>query len=95
MFGGTVDGVVTTVEDIAQTTLFLAAFPTAANWTVVRRKPWLVYATKRDPRVRVNLQRSWQNSQHKEIKLQSAERRHHERRLSAPVSVVAAKFGAQ
>jgi 3-hydroxybutyrate dehydrogenase len=30
MLGGTVDGVFTTVEDIAQTTLFLAAFPTAA-----------------------------------------------------------------
>ena len=31
---------------------------------------------------------------HKEIKLQSAGRRHHERRLSASVSVVAAQFGA-
>ena len=31
MLGGTVDGVFTTVEDIAQTTLFLAAFPTAAQ----------------------------------------------------------------
>lgn len=30
MLGGTVDGIFTTVEDIAQTTLFLAAFPTAA-----------------------------------------------------------------
>ncbi len=30
MLGGTVDGVFTTVEDIAQLTLFLAAFPTAA-----------------------------------------------------------------
>ena len=30
MLGGTVDGVFTTVEDIAQTVLFLAAFPTAA-----------------------------------------------------------------
>jgi 3-hydroxybutyrate dehydrogenase len=30
MLGGTVDGVFTTVEDIAQVTLFLAAFPTAA-----------------------------------------------------------------
>ena len=30
MLGGTVDGVLTTAEDIAQTTLFLAAFPTAA-----------------------------------------------------------------
>ncbi|SAL04815.1 3-hydroxybutyrate dehydrogenase [Caballeronia arationis] len=30
MLGGTVDGVFTTVDDIAQTTLFLAAFPTAA-----------------------------------------------------------------
>lgn len=30
MLGGTVDGVFTTVEDIAQMTLFLAAFPTAA-----------------------------------------------------------------
>jgi 3-hydroxybutyrate dehydrogenase len=30
MLGGTVDGVFTTVEDVAQTVLFLAAFPTAA-----------------------------------------------------------------
>jgi 3-hydroxybutyrate dehydrogenase len=30
MLEGTVDGIFTTVEDIAQTTLFLAAFPTAA-----------------------------------------------------------------
>lgn len=30
MLGGTVDGIFTTVEDIAQTTLFLATFPTAA-----------------------------------------------------------------
>ncbi len=30
MLGGTVDGIFTTVDDIAQTTLFLAAFPTAA-----------------------------------------------------------------
>jgi len=30
MLGGTVDGIFTTVEDIAQTTLFLAAFPNAA-----------------------------------------------------------------
>src|ERR1700737_4822957 len=30
MLGGTVDGVFTTVEDIAETTLLLAAFPTAA-----------------------------------------------------------------
>jgi 3-hydroxybutyrate dehydrogenase len=30
MLGGTVDGVFTTVEDVAQTVLFLSAFPTAA-----------------------------------------------------------------
>ena len=30
MLGGTVDGVFTTVEDVAQTVLFLAAFPSAA-----------------------------------------------------------------
>lgn len=30
MLGGTVDGIFTTVEDIAETTLFLATFPTAA-----------------------------------------------------------------
>ncbi|HEY0296531.1 MAG TPA: 3-hydroxybutyrate dehydrogenase [Bordetella sp.] len=30
MLGGTVDGVFTTVDDVAQTALFLAAFPTAA-----------------------------------------------------------------
>lgn len=30
MLGGTVDGIFTTVEDIAQTALFLAAFPSAA-----------------------------------------------------------------
>ncbi|SAL19715.1 3-hydroxybutyrate dehydrogenase [Caballeronia humi] len=30
MLGGTVDGVFTTVEDVAQTVLFLTAFPTAA-----------------------------------------------------------------
>jgi len=30
MLGGTVDGIFTTVQDIAQTILFLAAFPTAA-----------------------------------------------------------------
>jgi 3-hydroxybutyrate dehydrogenase len=30
MLGGTVDGVFTTVDDVAQMTLFLAAYPTAA-----------------------------------------------------------------
>ena len=30
MLGGTVDGVFTTVEDVAQTVLFLSTFPTAA-----------------------------------------------------------------
>jgi 3-hydroxybutyrate dehydrogenase len=30
MLGGTVDGIFTTVEDVAQTVLFLSAFPTAA-----------------------------------------------------------------
>jgi len=30
MLGGTVDGIFTTVEDVAQTVLFLSAFPSAA-----------------------------------------------------------------
>jgi 3-hydroxybutyrate dehydrogenase len=30
MLGGTVDGIFTTVEDVAQTVLFLSTFPTAA-----------------------------------------------------------------
>jgi 3-hydroxybutyrate dehydrogenase len=30
MLGGTVDGVFTTAEDVAQTVLFLSTFPTAA-----------------------------------------------------------------
>jgi len=30
MLGGTVDGIFTTVEDVAQTALFLCAFPSAA-----------------------------------------------------------------
>lgn len=38
MLGGTVDGVFTTVDDVARTTLFLCAFPTAA----LTRKSFIV-----------------------------------------------------